>query len=514
MQDTSSNNRRLAKNTMSMYVRMLFLMFISFYTSRVVLRTLGAEDFGTYNVVGGVVVMFTFINSAMTTGTQRHLSFELGISGGNVGRIFSACLNIHLLFALFIIILSETVGLWFLNTKLNIPEGRISATNYVYQLSVLSCVFNIIRVPYNAAIIAYEKMSFYAYIGIVEGVLKLVIVYLLGFAPCDHLIFYAVLMSFVIAIVSVCYYLYCRVNFREIRYRKVCDSQLYKRLINFSGWALFGSVANMAKNQGVSFIINIFYGVTVNASIGIANQVNAAISQFVAGFQQAFNPQLTKVEATKDREYQAKLINMTAKYSYFVMLFCSLPILYNLDYILSFWLGKYPAYSKDFCFWIVIASLIDTISGPLWVTIFATGKIKKYQILLSSLMLLILPFGFFCGLFGLEPYYIFMIQSLLNLMFVFVRLYTLRKLIEFNIGSFVKEVFCPIAQVSFLVVTIIYISNLFIIDPIGFMQFIVQSLSIILCEIPIITYVGLSSAERNKIIILVKTRLFGKFTKI
>lgn len=509
MSDTSSNNRRLAKNTMSMYVRMLFLMFISFYTSRVVLRTLGAEDFGTYNVVGGVVVMFTFINSAMTTGTQRHLSFELGIPGGNVGRIFSACLNIHLLFALFIIILSETVGLWFLNTKLNIPEGRISAANYVYQLSVLSCVFNIIRVPYNAAIIAYEKMSFYAYIGIVEGVLKLVIVYLLGFAPCDHLIFYAVLMSFVIAIVTICYYIYCRINFEDIKYIKVCDNKLYKKLINFSGWTLFGSVANVAKNQGVSFIINIFYGVTVNASIGIANQVNAAISQFVAGFQQAFNPQLTKVEATKDREYQAKLINMTAKYSYFVMLFCSLPILYNLDYILSCWLGKYPAYSKDFCMWIVIASLIDTISGPLWVTIFATGNIKKYQILISSLLLLILPIGYVIGLLEIEPHYIFVIQSMLNFLAIIGRLLTIRGLIKFDIYRFIKDVFVPIIFVTLSMIMVILIMSLFYNTEVSFPNFLIQSLIILLSSVVFIVYCGLTVSERKTLYRIVKTRIIN-----
>ena len=210
MSDNSSSNKRLAKNTISMYVRMLFLMLISFYTSRVVLQALGAEDFGTYNVVGGVVVMFTFINGAMTTGTQRHLSFELGIPDGNVGRIFSACFNIHLWLAVLIVILAETIGLWFLNAKLNFPEGHMTAVNWVYQLSILSCVLNIVRVPYNAAIIAYEKMSFYAYVGIIEGILKLAIVFMLAYSPCDKLVYYAILMMLVIAFVTFAYYAYCR----------------------------------------------------------------------------------------------------------------------------------------------------------------------------------------------------------------------------------------------------------------------------------------------------------------
>lgn len=237
-----------------MYIRMLFLMLISFYTSRVVLQALGADDFGTYNVVGGVVVMFTFINAAMTTGTQRHLSYELGKSDGNVARIFSACLNIHLMLSVFIILLAETIGLWFLNTKLNFPEGRMIAVNWVYQFSILACVFNIIRVPYNALIIAYEKMSFYAYIGIAEGLLKLAIVYLLVLSSVDKLISYSALITIVIAFITFLYYLYCKYAFKDAKYIFIKDIVLYKSLLSFSGWTLFGCLANMARNQGLSFM--------------------------------------------------------------------------------------------------------------------------------------------------------------------------------------------------------------------------------------------------------------------
>lgn len=507
MSETTSNNKRLAKNTISMYVRMLFLMLISFYTSRVVLQALGAEDFGTYNVVGGVVVMFTFINAAMTTGTQRHLSFELGIPDGNVGRIFSACFNIHLWLAVLIVFLAETIGLWFLNAKLNFPEGRMTAVNWVYQLSVLSCVLNIVRVPYNAAIIAYEKMSFYAYIGIIEGILKLAIVFMLAYSPCDKLVYYAFLMMLVIAVVTFAYYAYCRKNFSEIRYSKVSDKALYKRLLNFSGWTLFGSVANMARNQGVTFIVNIFYGVTVNAAIGIANQVNAGITQFVTGFQQAFNPQLTKAEAAKDREYQTKLINMTAKYSYLVILFCSVPILYNLDYLLTFWLGEYPAYTREFCLWIVIATLIDSISGPLWVTIFATGKIKSYQIYISILLLLVLPLGYACGVFGLEPQYIFAIQAVLNFLAIIVRLYMMRGLLQFSMSRFTKDVFLPACTVTILMYPIVHLCSSYLTNATEFSQLVLQSLIIVIYELIIIILVGLKQSERRTILNFIKSRV-------
>lgn len=507
MSDNSSSNKRLAKNTISMYVRMLFLMLISFYTSRVVLQALGAEDFGTYNVVGGVVVMFTFINAAMTTGTQRHLSFELGVSDGNVKRIFSACFNIHLWLAFLIVILAETIGLWFLNTKLNFPEGRMTEVNWVYQLSILSCVLNIVRVPYNAAIIAYEKMSFYAYIGIIEGILKLAIVFMLAYSPCDKLVYYAILMMLVIAIVTFAYYAYCRKNFKEIRYSKVSDKTLYKRLLSFSGWTLFGSVANMARNQGVTFIVNIFYGVTVNAAIGIANQVNACISQFVTGFQQAFNPQLTKAEAAKDREYQTKLICMTSKYSYLVILFCSVPILYNLDYLLTLWLGKYPAYTHEFCLWIVIATLIDSVSGPLWVTIFATGKIKSYQIYISLLLLLVLPLGYACGAFGFEPQYIFAIQALLNFLAILVRLYMMRGLLQFSFRKFAKDVFIPIGFVTIFSAPVVFICNTYLVFGSRVSQFITHSIIIVLYEMFIVCLVGLTRSERRTILNFVKFKI-------
>lgn len=497
MSNINANNKRLAKNTFSMYMRMFFLMLISFYTSRVVLKALGAEDFGIYNVVGGVVVMFTFINSAMTTGTQRHLSFELGLPDGNVKRIFSACLNIHFWLALIIVFLSETIGLWFLNEKLNFPEGRMDAVNWVYQLSIIACVFNIIRVPYNAAIIAYERMSFYAYIGIIEGILKLLIVFLLYFSPSDKLIFYSLLMTTVIGLVTFAYFIYCHKNFQDIKCIKVSDKRLYASLLNFSGWTLLGSIANMARNQGVTFIINIFYGVTVNAAIGIANQVNAGISQFVTGFQQAFNPQLTKVEASKDRTHQSILINKTAKFSYFVILFCAIPIIYNLDFILHFWLGEYPLYSKEFCIWIIIATLIDSISGPLWVTIFATGSIKIYQIIISLLLLSILPLAYLCGKIGFEPQYIFAMQGLLNFGAILVRLFIIRKLIGFSLKQFLKDVFLPIVSVTILIILCTLSCNYFFTQAVTFTSFVIQSIIIVIYETIIIIMFGFNKTEKT-----------------
>ena len=507
MSNSVSNNRRLAKNTFSMYVRMLFLLLISFYTSRVVLKALGEEDFGTYNVVGGVVVLFTFINAAMTTGTQRHLSYELGKPDGHVGRVFSACFNIHLWLAIIIVALSETIGLWFVNTQLNFPEGRLPAVNWVYQFSIVACVFNIIRVPFNALIVAHERMSFYAYMGIIEGVLKLLIVFFLTLAPIDKLVFYSFLIALVIGITSFFYYLYCRLNFRDIQYERVQDILLYKKLLKFSGWTLFGSFANLARNQGVSFIINIFYGVTLNAAVGIANQVNAGITQFVSGFQQAFNPQLTKTEASQDRQYQQVLIGRTAKFSYLIVLFVSLPILYNLDYILELWLGDYPVYTASLCKWIVIASLIDSVSGPLWVSIFATGNIKTYQIIISSFLLLSLPLAFLCGKLGWHPQYVFAFLAMINLMAIIIRLVILHKLIHFNVIEFVNSVFVPLLCTTFLVIPILFVVGHFLSKADSFGLFLFQSSIIILYEMIVISLVGLTKTERLGLWRMLKSRV-------
>lgn len=484
---------------------MLFLMFISFYTSRILLQTLGIEDFGIYNIVGGIVVLFTFVNGAMTTGTQRHLSYELGRSDGNVSRIFSACMYIHIILALIIVLLAETIGLWFLNTKLNFPLNRLVAVNWIYQLSILSCVIQIVRVPYNALIIAYEEMSFYAYLGIVEGLMKLGIIYLLFLASYDRLIFYAILIVMVNAIVSFAFYAYCKKKMTEIFFVSVKDRLLYKSLLTFSGWTIFGSLANIARSQGLNIIINIFYGVTLNAAIGIANQVNAGISQFVTGFQQAFNPQLTKAAAHGDRDYQMRLINMTAKYSYMILLFFAVPVLINLDTILVWWLGEYPPYSIELCFWIVVATLIDSLSGPLWVTIFAYGKIKNYQIVVSIVLLLILPISYTCGYIGVKPQVAFACMALLNVVAVIVRLFFMRCQINFSISSFFVNTILPVLTVTIIIIVSTYLCYLLPLPQNNWATYIITSIVCII-EIVSILYIGISTTERHQIVSFFKKR--------
>lgn len=296
MSDTSANNKRIAKNTLMLYIRMLFTMAVSLFTSRVVLNTLGVEDYGIQNVVGGVISMFTFINGGMVSSTQRYLNFE--IVKGNADRlrsVFNTALQIHALIALVIIILGETVGLWFLLEKLVIPEERMTAAMWVYQCSIIACAVNILSVPYNADIIAHEKMSAFAYISILDVTLKLVIVYLLVVSPIDKLIAYAILTLLVQLLIRYVYTRYCNKHFQESFVEWRFNKPLFKEMLSFAGWSFLGNLAAILYTQGLNMMLNIFFGPVVNAARGIAVQVQSAVHQFVSGFQTALNPQITKI---------------------------------------------------------------------------------------------------------------------------------------------------------------------------------------------------------------------------
>ena len=490
-----------------MYIRMFVLMLISFYTTRVVLKTLGETDFGIYNVVGSIVVLFTFINGAMTTATQRCLSYELGKENGNLKQIFSACLNLHGVIAVAIFIFAETIGLWLVNNKMNFPIDRLSSVFWVYQYAILSSVVSILRVPFNALVVAHEDLDFFAYMGIVEGVLKLGIVFLLVFSSFDKLIFYSFLIFLVSILITLVFVLFSKVKYFNTNRKLVSrpSTYIYRQILSFSSWTLFGAIANIGRNQGMGIILNIFYGVTVNAAIGIANQVNASVNQLVTGFQQAFNPQLTKVEATKNRELQTELIVKTAKYSFYIILFLSVPLLYNLEFVLNLWLTEIPLYTKEICFWIIIASLIDSISGPLWVTIFATGNIKRYQIVVSIALLMILPMTYVCSLLNINPYYSYLCCALLNIVTLSIRLYFLKRLVDFQLLYFLKQVLKPIICVSilvFIVFTIDFGKELF-----TYKEILISTILLLLYEIIIIYCIGLTKTERGYIYQMIQRRL-------
>ena len=493
---SDTSNSTIAKNTMFLYFRMLLTMTIGLFTSRIVLQVLGNENYGIYTLVGGVVVLFTFFNNSLLSGTQRFLSYELGKDEPNIKEVFSSCFRLHLILSVLFLIVAETIGLWFINTQLVIPEGRLYAANWVYQFSVVTCVINIIRCPLNAALISYERMGLYAYIGILEAVLKLAVAYLLFISPVDKLISYSILTFVSMFIVLVINTIYTLKKLPEIKLVKVPDRKIMKDVINFSKWTIFGSLANVSMEQGLSIIINFFYGVIGNAAVGVANLVNSHIVTFVNNFQVALNPQLTKNEAGNDRQRQYSLIYKSAKFSYFIMLFLAVPIVLNIDYLLYLWLGNYPPHTTSICLFIILGVLIETLSGPLWVSIFATGKIRTYQIVISSVLLQNIPLAYFVGTLGFPSATVFAIRAVIFIVALCVRLAFLNKMINLSIAEFAKNVILPITTVSIPLFAIMFAKYSFMPET-TFISFFIESFAIIIIETTLIALIGLSKSERS-----------------
>ena len=383
------DSRRIVQNTLMLYLRMLLLLVVSLYTSRVILATLGVENYGIYNLIGGFVTFFSFISTALVGALQRFFNVALG-HGDHEGyrRIYSMGMNIFVLFCLCILILGETIGLWFVKTKLNIPNGRETAALWVYQISLLTVVVTMFRTPDNASIIAHEKMEFYAFISILEAVLKLVIVYFLNLLDYDKLVLYVVLYILTALIVNAIYAIYCRMTIRDCRYNFIWDGGLFRSLVAFSGWNTLTGLARVVKSQGDSYFINHFFTVTANAAFGIASQAYNAVNLFLVNFQTAFNPQLVQSYAANDMAMHYKLLFRSAKLSYYLLFMIVLPVSFNLEGLLGLWLKEVPQYTRHFCLFVLCAYLVDSLGAPLAVSVNANGRIRGMQVCSALLLLL------------------------------------------------------------------------------------------------------------------------------
>lgn len=495
IQMSSDNNKRIAKNTAMLYVRMLFTMAISLYTSRVVLNSLGIEDFGIYNVVGGIVIILGFLSSAMAASTQRFLTFALGKSDlDQVKRIFSMSLTIHVFIAVFVLILSESLGLWFLNNQLNIPETRLLAANWVYQFSIFTFLITILNVPYQATIIAYERMNVYAFISISEAVLKLVIVFVLVWISFDKLKLYTVLVFMVSIVMRQFYRFYCRSKFTVCKYYFFWDKKLFQELSSFANWNLLGVFAGIAYGQGVNIILNIFFGPVVNASRGIAFQVQNAVNGFVTNFQLAVNPPITKSYATEERQNMYSLIFNASKYSFYLLLLLSLPLLVETEYIIKLWLKTVPDYTVIFTRLTLLDVLICSISGSLQTMAQATGKVKIYQLVVSGVLLLNLPASYLFLKFGFPPQSTFYVSIFLSFCAVFGRLAVLKNSENFPVGKFFSSVISRVIAV-FIVSLILpeLMHNMKLEQP---MQLILVLLVSILSVIISVYLLGMTNSER------------------
>lgn len=399
------NNRRIAKNTLLLYVRSILLILISLYTSRVILQSLGVSDYGIYNVVGGVVTMFTMISTSMSTASQRFVTYALGEGDfEKLKKVFSTSITLHIIIGALLVLLIEFFGVWFLYTKLNIPAERLNVAFWVLQLSIATLFVNIISVPYNSLIIAHEKMSAFAYISILEAVLKLLTAFAVFWSPIDRLILYSILMFLTALLIRIIYTVYSQRKFEETRKVKLSiEHDLFKEMFSFAGWNLFGNGSLLLRNQGVDILLNLYFGVTVNAAKGICNQVQSAVYQFVSNFQTAVNPQLTMSVAQKDFDRTHSLISKGGRFSFYMLSMFAVPLIVAAPEVLSFWLVEVPEYTVIFIRWILIYLLLDTLSRFLITAVLAYGKIKIYQIIVGGTKLLTLPLVYVWLLLGGNP---------------------------------------------------------------------------------------------------------------
>ena len=495
MSSTAENNKRIAKNTLYLYFRMLLTMVVSLYTSRVILQTLGVEDYGVYNVVGGIITMFSFINGGMVSATQRFLTFEIG--KGNLlqlKKVFCTSLQIHALIALIIVLLGETVGLWFLYEKLVIPADRMTAAFWVYQCSIISCVVNIMSVPYNADIIAHEKMSAFAYISVLEVTLKLLIVYALYITPWDKLISYAVLILSVQLVIRFVYAHYCSKHFEESHYYHHIEKSLFKEMFSFAGWSFWGNLANVLYTQGLNMLLNVFFGTVVNAARGIAVQVQTVVHGFVGNFQMSLNPQITKNYAAGELSQMHSLMFRSARFSFFLLYLLALPILLETDYVLTIWLKTPPPEAFVFTQWMIIISLHSTIASPCVIANQATGKVKVYQMVVGGILLMILPISYIVLKLGAPAYSVFIVHFFVEFVAQIARMYMLRKMIDLPMMAYLRHIYMPVIMVLvFSCILPIYVHSQF---SEGLVRFFVVGVTCVLSVGVMVFIVGLTKDER------------------
>lgn len=512
-EDKYSNNKRIAKNTLLLYFRMLVTMCVSLYTSRIVLSALGVEDYGIFNVVGGVVAMFSLLSGSLSSATSRFLTFELGKGDSEkLSKVFSSSVTIQIVLSVIVIAFAETIGLWFLNHKMVIPDSRMNAANWVFQLSVFSFVINLISIPYNAAIIAHERMSAFAYISIFEAVSKLIVAYCLVISPIDRLVLFAIMTSIIAIIIRMIYGIYCRKHFKECSFQFVYDKPLLKTMFSFAGWNFIGSSSALLRDQGNNILINIFFGPTVNAARGIANQVNTAIYSFVTNFLTALNPQITKSYAAGDRQYMMTLILQGSRLSFYILLLLSLPVIINTRYILQLWLGQVPEHTVNFIQLVLVFGMLESISSPLITAVQATGNIRKYQIVVGGIQMLNLPVSFVLLRNGANPESVFIVAIIISQLCLASRLFMLRYLIDLKVSVFIKKVYMNIIIVS--VASFILPAALTFTFSDSLIGFVLLCISSLVSTLFVEFYIGCSRMERQFVVSKVKTIIKKKYDKI
>lgn len=492
------DNSRIAKNSLYLFFRMFLSMGVSLYTSRVILEALGVENYGIFNVVGGIVAFVSYINWGMSSSSQRFITFSIGKGDVKETRdTFSNSWGIHLVISIAIILLAETFGKWFFFDQLNIPEYSRSAAMIVYQVSIANTVIAILCIPFGSLIMAHERMSVYAYLSIIDVLFKLLICYLLTGSDSERLSYYALLLLATTIISSSMYIGYCLIKFPESHLHFKWKKGIMKKMVGFAGWSMVGCTASIAQGQGINLLLNLYGGPLLNAARGLAVQVQGAVNQFVGSFQGAVTPQIIKSYATNELSNMHILICNSAKYSFFLMALVSVPVMCNINEILSLWLVEIPPYTPQFLQIIMINALLGTLSGPLMKSADATGTIKKYHLVVGGSLLLVLPAAYIVLKIGLPVYSVFLVQTMFGCFSLYLRLRIVGKMINMPVSLFTRAVLAPVFKVSLPIAIFCYLM-VYICPFDGVLRFLILLVSSFGFTVLTIWNMGMNVEERIK----------------
>ena len=505
METTLERGKRIAINTLLLYGRTIIIMLIGLFTSRIILQVLGIDDYGVYNVVAGAISMFSLITGSLSNSISRFLTHGLGLSNSKrLSRIFSTSLNIQILLALLVFILTESIGPWLINDKLNIPQESIYAAHWVLQLSIAGFMIGLVSVPYNACIVAHEKMNVFAYMGILEVILKLAFVATLYFLPGNKLIIYSICLFIIPVILQIIYWTYCTRHFPECRFAFVFDKSLLKEIGGFAGWSFFGSAATMFNTQGVNLVINSYFGVALNAARGIVGQVEGAVMQFVNNFTTALNPQIIKSYASGEHDYMNMLICRGAKFSEYLLLLFIIPLEFEAPMVLHLWLGIVPEDAAIFLRLALITTVVTLIGNTGLTSVLATGNIRNYQIVVTLIGCLVFPMTWMAYQFGAPAIATYIIFIIIYFILDIIRLFFMKSLFGFPIKRFVVQTVLPVLYVGILSCIVPLVIYITMSDTIS--RLILISFSSVIWTSCVIYVVGLDRNERE----LVRSKVLYK----
>ena len=509
-------NEKIAKNTLMLYIRMFFVMAVSLYTVRIVLNILGETDYGIYNVVGGIIVMLSFFNKTLASAAQRFFSYELGKKDfSKLNRTFCVLLLLFIIMSVIVVLISETIGLWFLNNQMTIPEDRIIIARWIFQFSIASFVITLMATPYQALIISHEEMNVYAFMGIVESILLLIFTYILYITKefIDSLFLYGILTLLSVLVTHSFYFFYSRRHYVETKFHFCIDKEIFRQLFSYCSWTIFGTTSGLVRSHGINLLINAFFCPAINAARGIAYQVNNAINHFASNFHTAVKPQITKLYAKQELKSVFSLVNKSSKFSFFLLLFLAVPISVFAEQILNIWLVKVPDYTILFLRLVIIVALIDSLSNSLMTLAQATGNIALYQFFVGMIMIMNLPLSWLFLLCGYPPQYTLYVAITMSFLALLGRLYILKRIVNFPVHIFFVSVLFRVLLVSLIslasnIMVYIWIYNL---HPSLFI-FISSLILCIVLSVLIIWVFGIDKGEKKYVCRIIEERILRRYT--